>query len=185
MQWNQLHLPKDRGLPEGEQLCRANGSEGLPKGIYPQSDSPASRHLDAEGPTSKRSAVILNLGERMKLVTIGRTVLGLSLGLLTAAGYGQDISGMHGWIEDGLTKTPGTASADVKKNVGNGAKYVFVDDQSKNVWVIDDPEVVKGHEGHHVSIDGGIDKVSKTVHIGKLTMLKDQSPGAAADAVGR
>jgi hypothetical protein len=121
----------------------------------------------------------------MKLVTFGSTVLGISLGLFSAAAYGQDVSGLHGWIEDGTAKTPGTSSEAVRRSIVAGAKYVFVDDTSKNVWVIDDPEVVKGHEGHHVSIDGGIDKVAMTVHIGKVAMLKDQTPGAAADAVGR
>ena len=120
----------------------------------------------------------------MKLVTFGRTVLGLSLGLLTVAVYGADISGVHGWIEDGTAKKPGTSSEAVRRSIIAGAKYVFVDDTSKNVWVIDDPEVVKGHEGHHVSIEGGVDKVAMTVHISKLTMLKNQTPGAASDAIG-
>ena len=120
----------------------------------------------------------------MKLVAFGRTALGISLGFLTVAAYGANITGMHGWIEDGTAKKPGTPSEAVRRSIIAGAKYVFVDDTSKNVWVIDDPEVVKGHEGHHVSIDGGVDNVAMTVHISKLAMLKDQTPGAAADAIG-
>jgi len=120
----------------------------------------------------------------MRPVTFGRTTLGLSLGLLTVAAYGADISGVHGWIEDGTAKKPGTSSEAVRRSIIAGAKYVFVDDTSKNVWVIDDPEVVKGHEGHHVSIDGGVDNVAMTVHISKVTMLKSQTPGAASDAIG-
>src|ERR1700722_4391276 len=86
--------------------------------------------------------------------------------------FAQDVTGLKGWIEDGTTHKPGTSSADVQKNIAGGAKYVFVDDASKQVWIIDNPEAVKGPEGHHISFNGGQDKVSKTVHIGTITMLK-------------
>jgi hypothetical protein len=113
-----------------------------------------------------------------------RIAVALGLVLLASATLAEDITGVHGWIEDGLAKTPGTSSEAVRRSITNGAKYVFVDDLTKNVWVIDDPEAVKGHEGHHVSINGGMDKVAMTVHVSQLTMLKDQKPGAAADAIG-
>ena len=108
----------------------------------------------------------------------------LAVALLTSLTYAQDVTGMKGWIEDGISHKPGTSSADVQKNIAGGAKYVFIDDASKQVWIIDNPDAVKGHEGHHISFNGGQDKVSKTVHIGTITMLKNQKPGAAAEAVG-
>jgi hypothetical protein len=113
-----------------------------------------------------------------------RVVCALGLVLFTSAMLGEDIAGVHGWIEDGLAKMPGTPSEAVRRSILEGAKYVFVDDLTKNVYVIDDPEAVKGHEGHHVSVAGGMDKVAMTVHISKLTMLKNQKPGPAADALG-
>jgi hypothetical protein len=108
----------------------------------------------------------------------------LALGLFATAACAQDVTGMKGWIEDGLTHKVGTSSDAVKKNIANGAPYVFIDDASKRVWKIDDPEVVKGHEGHHISFNGGVDKVSHVVHIQQIAMLKNQKPGAEADAVG-
>ncbi len=108
----------------------------------------------------------------------------IALALLSTFTFGQDVTGVKGWIEDGLAHKPGTSSADVKKNIAGGANYVFVDDASKQVWKIDNPEAVKGHEGHHISFNGGMDKVSMTVHIGTITMLKNQKPGSAAEAVG-
>ena len=68
---------------------------------------------------------------------------------------------------------------DVKKNISSGAPYVFVDDISKNIWRIDNPKALKGHEGHHVAISGGMDKVAMTTHINHLTMVKNQKPGPA------
>lgn len=110
--------------------------------------------------------------------------LTLAMVLLTSIASAQDIKGIHGWIEDGIAKTPGTSADAVKKNIATGAPYVFVDDKGKRVWTIDDPNFVKGHEGHHVSISGGMDKTAMTVHISKITMLKDQKPGAEAEAIG-
>ncbi len=132
--------------------------------------------------------------KRMALVL----AIGLSTsvaGVLPVAGFAQqptnvsqkpmgDVSGMNGWIEDGVAHKPGTASADVKKSVAGGAPLVFVDDKSKRVYTIDNPEAVKGHEGHHVAFTGGIDSVNKTVHVTSISMLKSQKPGAADEAVG-
>lgn len=113
-----------------------------------------------------------------------RIICAIGLVLFASSTFAEDITGVHGWIEDGLAKKPGTSSEAVSRSITNGAKYVFVDDVAKNVYVIDDPDAVKGHEGHHVSISGGMDKVAMTVHVSKIIMLKDQKPGPAADAIG-
>lgn len=114
-----------------------------------------------------------------------RIAFAIALGLFASLAHAQHVDAIHGWIEDGIAHTPGSSSADVKKNIAGGAPYVFVDDLSKNVWRIDDPNVVKGHEGHHVAITGSMDKVAMTIHIDQLKKLKNQKPGPAADAVGR
>lgn len=108
----------------------------------------------------------------------------LAVGLFGAAAYAQQATAVQGWIEDGVAHTAGTPSADVKKSIAGGAPYVFVDDKSKSVWRIDNPDVVKGHEGHHVAFTGSMDKVAMTIHIDKVSMLKDQKPGPGPEAVG-
>ncbi|SNS97906.1 hypothetical protein SAMN05421770_103316 [Granulicella rosea] len=108
----------------------------------------------------------------------------LAVGLLGASAFAQQAAAVHGWIEDGIVHTAGTSSTDVKKSIAGGAPYVFVDDKSKNVWRIDNPDVVKGHEGHHVEFTGSMDKVAMTIHIDKLSMLKNQKPGPEPEAVG-
>ncbi len=125
-------------------------------------------------------------------------VLAVALGVVAlspAAGHAQqptnvsqkpmgDVSGVHGWIEDAIAHNPGAAHDDVVKAVAGGAPLVFVDDKSKRVYTIDNPEAVKGHEGHHVAFTGGIDSINKSIHVKSISMLKNQKPGAAADAVG-
>ena len=46
--------------------------------------------------------------------------------------------------------------------------------QRKTVYTIDDPDSVKDHYGHHVSVVAKVDDSAKTIHISKVTMLPDQ-----------
>src|SRR3979490_3567237 len=39
----------------------------------------------------------------------------------------------------------------------HGAKYVFVDDADKKVYVIDAQDKVAAHAGHHVTVKGTVD----------------------------
>jgi hypothetical protein len=113
-----------------------------------------------------------------------RIVTVLALGLFAGSGFGQPVTKVSGWVEDGVAHTPGNSSETVKQAIASGAPYVFVDDTNKIVWRIDNPGAVKGHEGHHVAFSGTMDPNMKTIHIEKLTMMKDQTPGAKADAIG-
>lgn len=85
---------------------------------------------------------------------------------------------VSGYIGDSMCGAKHNGSAPnvacVKKCLDGGAKPVFVDDAKKEVYVIDDPDAIKGHEGHHVSVVATVDEPGKTIHIAKLTMLKDQ-----------
>ena len=102
------------------------------------------------------------------------------LALSTVPAFAADMSAakVSGYISDSMcgAKHNGSApdAACVKKCIGGGAKPVFVDDASKSVYTIDDPDAVKGHEGHHVSVIGKMDDSGKSIHITKLSMLADQ-----------
>ena len=91
-----------------------------------------------------------------------------------------DMSGMKvsGYISDSGCGAKHNASAPnaacVKKCIDGGAKPVFVDDAKKTVYTIDDPDSVKGHDGHHVSVIAKVNDTDKTIHIDKVTMLADQ-----------
>jgi hypothetical protein len=68
----------------------------------------------------------------------------------------------------------------VSKCIAGGAKPVFVDDTSKSVYTIDNPDAVKGHYGHHVSVVAKENDSDKTIHIAKVTMMPDQGKPAGA-----
>jgi hypothetical protein len=107
------------------------------------------------------------------------------LALSTVPALAADMSKVNGYISDANcgAKHNGSApnAACVKKCIDAGAKPVFVDDAKKEVYTIDDPDSVKGHEGHHVAVLGKVDESGKTIHISKLSMLKDQGTASTSE----
>ena len=106
--------------------------------------------------------------------------LAIALALSTVPALAADMNAMKvdGYIGDSKCGAMHNGAAPnascVKKCIDGGAKPVFVDDAKKEVYAIDDPDSVKGHDGHHVAVVGKVDESAKTIHISKLTMLKDQ-----------
>jgi hypothetical protein len=49
----------------------------------------------------------------------------------------------------------------------------FVSDKDGKTWTIENPDAVKGHEGHHVVLSANPDAASSTVHVNSLKMAKD------------
>lgn len=109
------------------------------------------------------------------------------LALCSCTAFAADAASgkIDGYISDSKCGAMHTGSspneACVKKCISAGEKPVFVDDSQKTVWTIDDPSVVKGHYGHHVSVVATTDDAKKTIHISKLTMLADQGTQSHSD----
>jgi len=108
------------------------------------------------------------------------------LALSTVPAMAADMSAakVSGYIGDSKCGATHNSSAPnaacVKKCIDGGAKPVFVDDAKKEVYVIDDPDVVKDHYGHHVSVVGKVDEADKTIHIANVAMLPDQGKPSGA-----
>ena len=90
-----------------------------------------------------------------------------------ASKSGSKDSKMTGWIMDEKCAAnagqPGMEAC-AKKCIDAGQKAVFVSEKDKEVLQIDNPEVTKGHEGHHVNVMGTV--ANGSVHIDKLSMAK-------------
>jgi len=54
----------------------------------------------------------------------------------------------------------------------DGGKTVFVNDKDKASWNIENPDAVKGHEGHHVSIKAKLNESDHSVNVESLKMLR-------------
>jgi hypothetical protein len=85
----------------------------------------------------------------------------------------------HGYITD-----PMCAKSGDKAKMGNEAcakscakdgHFAFVNMEDGKVWMIENNEVAKGHEGHHVSITGHVNEDKGSVHIMTVAMLDDST----------
>jgi hypothetical protein len=107
-------------------------------------------------------------------------LLAVVLAFSTVPALAADMSGSQiaGYIGDSKCGAMHNGSAPnaacVKKCLGAGAKPVFVDDANKTVYTIDDPDAIKGHEGHHVSVVAKVNDSDKSIHITKVTMMANQ-----------
>ena len=94
--------------------------------------------------------------------------------LTALAAKAADSSKINGWISDSMcgAKHTGTGSECVKKCIAGGMKPVFVDEKSKAVWSIDNPDAVKDFYGSHVTVTATADDATKTVHIDAVEAAK-------------
>lgn len=66
------------------------------------------------------------------------------------------------------------ADADCTKKCAADGKYALVNDKDGSVWAIQNPEKVKGHEGHHVTVNAHVYADKKEVHIMTVKMMADK-----------
>ena len=92
----------------------------------------------------------------------------------SVAASAADSSAINGWISDSMcgAKHAGSGAACVKKCIEGGTAPVFVDEQKKAVWTIDNPDAVKGFYGEHVTIQGTPNMDKKSVHVESVTAAK-------------
>jgi hypothetical protein len=106
-----------------------------------------------------------------------KRIAAATLSLLTfaaVAASAADSTKVDGWISDSMcgAKHAGTGMACAKKCIEGGSKPVFVDEAKKQVWTIDNPDVVKVNAfGKHVAITATEDASAKSVHITAVSVL--------------
>ena len=79
---------------------------------------------------------------------------------------------VKGWIADDKCGAKGAnakAEACTKKCLDGGAKMVVVTDGDQKVLMVDNPEALKGHEGHHVAVTGTMK--GDSIHVDSAKML--------------
>jgi hypothetical protein len=79
---------------------------------------------------------------------------------------------VNGWISDSKCGAKGAnagAAACTKKCLEEGAKVVVVTDGDQKVLNVENPDALKGHEGHHVAVSGHV--TGDTIHVTGVKML--------------
>jgi hypothetical protein len=92
-----------------------------------------------------------------------------------------------GWVSDeacGAEHTKPGREDCVRKCLRGGAsvghpewkpqRMVFVDDGGGAIWVVENPEALKGMEGAHVRVTSRLDTSAKTVHVLASEIIKEK-----------
>jgi hypothetical protein len=79
---------------------------------------------------------------------------------------------VNGWVTDAKCGAKGAnagGEACTKKCLEGGEKMVFVTDKDKKVLAVDNPDALKGHEGHHIAATGSVK--GDSIHVDSVKML--------------
>jgi hypothetical protein len=105
-------------------------------------------------------------------------VLVVLIVVLVIAVVAKDAS-VNGWVTDSKCGVKGTSAAHeacAKKCIAAGEKVAFVPDGTQDVLIVDNPDSLKGHEGHHVTVTGKTDTDKKTIHVDSVKMMAEAKP---------
>jgi hypothetical protein len=92
--------------------------------------------------------------------------------LMASISFAGDTQMVNGWVSDSNCGAKGAnagAAACTKKCIDGGASAVIVTDTDQKVLTVDNPDAVKGHEGHHVIVSGHV--TGDKIHVDSLKML--------------
>jgi hypothetical protein len=101
------------------------------------------------------------------------TIFALTLLFVVATPlFAGDASTVNGWVSDSKCGVKGAnagAAECTKKCIAEGAKMVVVTDGDQKVLTVDNPDALKGHEGHHIAVTGHVD--GDKIHVESAKML--------------
>jgi hypothetical protein len=79
---------------------------------------------------------------------------------------------VNGWVSDDKCGAKGAndkAEACTKKCLAAGAKMVIVTDKDQKVLMVENPDALKDHVGHHVAVTGHV--MGDSIHVDSTKML--------------
>lgn len=92
--------------------------------------------------------------------------------MIAVASAADKTTTVNGYVSDsncGAKGANASHAACMTKCLGKGAKAVIVTDSDQKVVNVANPDVLKGHEGHHVAVTG--EMTGDTIHIDNVKML--------------
>jgi len=97
---------------------------------------------------------------------------GAMIVMVASVSFAADAQTVNGWVSDSKCGVKGAnagAAECTKKCIGAGASAVVVTDTDQKVLAVDNPDALKGHEGHHVAVTGHVD--GDKIHVDSVKML--------------
>jgi hypothetical protein len=108
----------------------------------------------------------------MKKVMISCAAVLVLCFMVAVASAADKSTTVNGYVSDSMCGAKGanaSHAACMTKCLGKGAKAVIVTDSDSKVVNVDNPDVLKGHEGHHVAVTGSMS--GDTMHVDTVKML--------------
>jgi hypothetical protein len=108
----------------------------------------------------------------MKKVQMSCVAVSVLFFLVAIASAANQPATVNGYVSDSMCGAKGAnaSHADcMTKCLAKGAQAVIVTDGDQKVMVVDNPDVLKGHEGHHVAATGAV--TGNSIHIDSVKML--------------
>ena len=118
--------------------------------------------------SAARAAKREDLMKKLLVLCLTVSLLLFIVGMAVAA----DSSTVNGIVSDSQCGAKGASAshaACMTKCLGKGAKAVIVTDTDQKVLTVDNPDVLKGHEGHHIAATGQV--TGDSIHINSVKML--------------
>ena len=108
----------------------------------------------------------------MKKVVISFAAVSVMFLMVAVASAADKTTTVNGYVSDsncGVKGANASHAACMTKCLGKGAKAVIVTDSDQKIVNVDNPDVLKGHEGHHVAVTGQM--TGDSIHIENVKML--------------
>ncbi|HSY30490.1 MAG TPA: hypothetical protein VLA42_00745 [Verrucomicrobiae bacterium] len=108
----------------------------------------------------------------MKKVLISFAAVSVMFLMVAVASAADKTTTVNGYVSDsncGVKGANASHAACMTKCLGKGAKAVIVTDSDQKIVNVDNPDVLKGHEGHHVAVTGQM--TGDSIHIENVKML--------------
>jgi putative cell wall-binding protein len=91
---------------------------------------------------------------------------------VASVSFASEAQTVNGWVSNskcGVKDANADGAACTKKCIKAGASAVIVTDKDQKILTVDNPDAIKGHEGHHVAVTGHVD--GDKIHVDNLNML--------------
>jgi type 1 fimbria pilin len=108
----------------------------------------------------------------MKKILISFAAVSVMFLMVAVASAADKTTTVNGYVSDsncGVKGANASHAACMTKCLGKGAKAVIVTDSDQKVVSVDNPDVLKGHEGHHVAVTG--EMTGDSIHIENVKMI--------------
>jgi hypothetical protein len=108
----------------------------------------------------------------MKKVLMSCAAVSILFFMVAMASAADKSTTVNGYVSDSMCGAKGanaSHAACMTKCLGKGANAVIGTDGDQKVVNVDNPDVLKGHEGHHVAVTGAM--TGDTIHISSVKML--------------